>query len=221
MWDVFISHAWEDKEAVARPLCERLSNLGLRIWYDEFTFTLGDSLRRSIDRGLAESRFGVVILSQDFFSKEWPQKELDGLTTRERNSCKVILPIWHNVDLADVARYSPTLADKLAISTAKGLDIVAQEILRVVTPNENPLDSTYSETDAQKSEPIRLELDKQMFNEAEILQLIQKVQSRIMSLSQCITESLVLARKTNNDSLEEFCKDELLGYFNNEAHAPS
>ena len=130
MWDVFISHAWTDKEDIARPLAEALRRKGLRVWYDEFTLTLGDSLRRSIDRGLAESRYGVVILSPNFFAKEWPQKELDGLAAREVDSGKVILPVWHNVKWEDVRRFSPTLADKLAVSTAKGIDAVVEEILR-------------------------------------------------------------------------------------------
>jgi formylglycine-generating enzyme required for sulfatase activity len=131
-WDVFISHAWEDKEDIAGPLAEALRRKGLRVWYDEFTLTLGDSLRRSIDRGLAQSRYGVVILSPHFFAKEWPQKELDGLAAREDGSGKVILPIWHNVTREEVSRFSPTLADRLAVSTAKGLDAVVEEILRAL-----------------------------------------------------------------------------------------
>ena len=138
-WDVFISHAWEDKEDVARPLAEALRRKGLRVWYDEFTLTLGDSLRRSIDRGLAQSRYGVVILSPHFFAKEWPQKELDGLVAREVSSGKIILPVWHNVTWEDVRRFSPTLADKLAVSTAKGLDAVVEEILRALGASEGPL----------------------------------------------------------------------------------
>ncbi len=130
-WDVFISHTWEDKEDIARPLAEALRQKGLRVWYDEFTLTLGDSLRRSIDRGLAQSRYGVVILSPHFFDKEWPQRELDGLAAREVSSGKTILPVWHNVTREDVSRFSPTLADKLAVSTAKGLDAVVKEVLRL------------------------------------------------------------------------------------------
>ena len=130
-WDVFISHAWEDKENIARPLAEALRGAGLRVWYDEFTLTLGDSLRRSIDRGLARSRYGVVILSPHFFAKEWPQRELDGLVAREVSSGKTILPVWHNVTRKDVSRFSPTLADKLAVSTTEGLDTVVEKILRV------------------------------------------------------------------------------------------
>jgi len=51
-YDVFISHASEDKEAVARPLARHLQELGLRVWIDECELTLGDSLRRKIDAGL-------------------------------------------------------------------------------------------------------------------------------------------------------------------------
>jgi hypothetical protein len=120
MWDVFISHAWEDKEAVARPLAHKLSEAGINVWYDEFALTLGDSLRRSIDRGLAVSRYGLVILSPDFFNKGWPQRELDGLTTREIRSGKVILPVLHRLTHTDVERFSPTLADKVSVSTTAG-----------------------------------------------------------------------------------------------------
>jgi len=133
-WDVFISHAWEDKEAIARPLAEALRRKGLRVWYDEFTLTLGDSLRRSIDRGLAQSKYGVVILSPNFFAKEWPQKELDGLAAREVYGDKVILPIWHNVTADQVREYSPTLADRVAVSSDRGLEHVVEELLRVIKP---------------------------------------------------------------------------------------
>lgn len=78
-YDVFICHASEDKDSFVRPLSKELSSRGLRVWYDEFSLKLGDSLRRSIELGLTKSHFGIVVLSLAFFSKEWPQKELDGL----------------------------------------------------------------------------------------------------------------------------------------------
>jgi len=134
VWDIFISHASEDKDAVARPLAEHLRSLGLTVWYDEFTLSLGDSLRQSIDYGLANSKFGVVILSPDFFSKNWPTRELDGLFAKETYSGKVILPVWHNIDQAGVSKRSPMLADRIAAITSKGLDVVVREIMRVVDP---------------------------------------------------------------------------------------
>jgi hypothetical protein len=136
LWDIFISHASEDKEQVAKPLAEELQKRGLRVWYDEFSLSLGDSLRRSIDEGLAQSRFGVVVLSRGFFAKEWPQRELDGLTSREVVGGKVILPIWHGVSHADVVTYSPTLADRLAMVSERGIPALADAIEKEVRGSE-------------------------------------------------------------------------------------
>ncbi len=135
IYDVFISHASEDKDDVARPLAETLQVGGLSVWYDEFSLRMGDSLRRSIDRGVAGSRFGVVILSPNFFRKDWPQYELDGLVTRAVSNEQEILPVWHDVTKQEVISYSPSLADKIARSTATHtIEEIAQEILDLVLP---------------------------------------------------------------------------------------
>ena len=134
-WDVFISHATEDKESFVRPLANLLQNRGVRVWFDEFALKLGDSLRRSIDRGLAGSKFGVVVLSPAFFSKEWPQRELDGLMAREISGGKIILPVWHNISAADVRARSPLLADRFAVSSSEGLSRVADSIISVLRTN--------------------------------------------------------------------------------------
>lgn len=139
MWDVFISHASEDKEEIARPLAQRLSERGINVWFDEQTLRLGDSLRRKIDQGLANSRFGIVILSPNFFAKEWPQLELDSLVARELGSDKLILPVWHEIERIDITRYSPILAGKLAVSTSRGMDEVVRQILKVVEVDESGL----------------------------------------------------------------------------------
>lgn len=117
-FDVFISHASEDKDEVVRPLATALRAAGLSVWYDEFELRIGDSLRRKIDRGVGSSRFGVVVLSDSFFGKGWPEYELDGLVTKSVSGDQVILPIWHNVTKKQVIGYSASLADKLARSTA-------------------------------------------------------------------------------------------------------
>ena len=84
-YDVFISHASEDKNEVARPLAEALRANGLSVWYDEFELRIGDSLRRKIDKGIANSNFGIIVISRDFISKGWTNYELDGLITRAVN----------------------------------------------------------------------------------------------------------------------------------------
>ena len=96
-FDVFISHASEDKDAVVRPLAEALREHGLEVWFDAFELRIGDSLRRKIDAGIASSRFGIVVLSKPFFSKGWTQYELDGLVTMSVSGRQVLLPLWHGV----------------------------------------------------------------------------------------------------------------------------
>jgi hypothetical protein len=141
-WDVFISHAWEDKESFARPLAQGLADFGLKVWFDECTLTVGDSLRRSIDQGLARSRFGIVVISRNFLQKEWPQKELDGLVAREVDGIKVILPVWHEITADEVRSYSPLLADRLAASSDKGLDHVIAELIRAIQRDSPALSAT-------------------------------------------------------------------------------
>jgi hypothetical protein len=154
--DFFISHASEDKGAIARPLAEALRRRGYTVWFDEYELTLGDSLRRSVDRGLAECRFGLVILSPSFFSKQWPQRELDGLTTREiGGASKVILPVWHEVDQAYVARFSLPLADKLAVRSTVGVPAIVEQIELALKKAES-LDSggRSREPDAQAAQDL-------------------------------------------------------------------
>jgi hypothetical protein len=116
-YDVFISHASEDKDSVVRDLANALTAEGLRVWYDEFTLRIGDSLRQKIDRGLASSRVGLVVLSPSFISKGWPNYELDGIVARSVSGEQTLLPIWHDITKQQVIDYSPSLADKVARST--------------------------------------------------------------------------------------------------------
>lgn len=131
-WDLFISHASEDKETVVLPLCAALRRAGLRIWLDRQELHLGDSLREKIDEGLANSRFGVVVLSPSFLAKGWPRRELNGLMAVEESGQKVILPVWHRINKQTLTEYSPILADRLAADTSHGIQEVASEIIAMV-----------------------------------------------------------------------------------------
>ena len=132
-YDVFISHASEDKDALVRPLANALKAEGLVVWYDEFELRLGDSLRRKIDRGLAKSRVGLVVLSEAFIAKGWTNYELDGIVTRSVDGDQVLLPIWHNISKDTVVEYSPSLADKVARSTATHtVEEIAAEIADLI-----------------------------------------------------------------------------------------
>jgi hypothetical protein len=133
-FDVFISHATEDKDALVRPLAHALQELGVAVWYDEFELRVGDSLRRKIDAGLASSRFGIVVLSHAFFAKNWPQYELDGLVTREMaGEQQIILPLWHEISKDEVIGHSPSLADKVALQTSLySVSEIAEQIAEVI-----------------------------------------------------------------------------------------
>jgi tetratricopeptide (TPR) repeat protein len=131
-WDIFLSYAREDVAEVVRPLVELLERRGCHVWFDEMQLSLGDSLRRKINDGLAHSRFGVVVISDAFFAKKWPQDEVNGLLARETDGTKVVLPVLHRITSARLASVAPLLADRIAVSTDKGLDSVADEILRVL-----------------------------------------------------------------------------------------
>ena len=134
-WDAFVCYASEDQEAVARPLATFLSDLGLRVWYDEMELRVGDRLRRKIDAGLARCRFGVVILSESFFGKHYPESELDGLAQREQDGRDLILPVWNDVNVEVVRRHSPRLADRVALKWQDGIEIVATGLLKVIAPD--------------------------------------------------------------------------------------
>lgn len=131
--DVFISHASEDKDEFVRPLANALIDQGLKVWYDEMTLRIGDSLRQKIDKGLANSRVGLVILSPAFIKKGWTNYELDGIVTRTVSGEQVLLPIWHNITKQQVVDFSPSLADKVARSTATHtIEEIAQEIAELL-----------------------------------------------------------------------------------------
>lgn len=118
-YDVFVSHATEDKESFSDEFVQILQQkFNLKVWYDAVSIKWGDSIRTEIDKGLKKSKFGVVVLSRSYISKYWTNYELEGLFQRESNGGKLILPIWHNITKQEVQRFSSSLAGKMAMNTA-------------------------------------------------------------------------------------------------------
>ncbi|MES2394430.1 MAG: toll/interleukin-1 receptor domain-containing protein [Bacteroidota bacterium] len=135
-WDVFISHSSEDKDTLVRELANMLDNLGVKVWYDEFSLKVGDSLTQKIDEGLIDSNFGIVIISNAFLNKKWTDYEYRSLLSKEDNFKKVILPIWHNITHAEVKSFSLYLADKFALDTTKvNLQEIAKKLLEIIRPD--------------------------------------------------------------------------------------
>ncbi len=135
-WDIFISHSSEDKDSIVRDLAKLLDDLGVKVWYDEFTLKVGDSLTQKIDEGLIDSNFGVVIISKAFLNKKWTDYEYRSLLGKEDNFKKVILPIWHNISIDEVKEFSLFLADKFALDTNKqSLEEIAKKLLEIARPD--------------------------------------------------------------------------------------
>ncbi|MCY4071682.1 MAG: toll/interleukin-1 receptor domain-containing protein [Chloroflexi bacterium] len=132
-YDVFLSHASEDKDDVARPLAVLLQERGLRVWYDEFELKIGDNLVAKLNAGISGSRFGILVLSKDFFGKDWTKYELDALENLAVTEDRILFPIWHNITGHEVRAYRASLANIVARSTAThNIEEIADEILAVI-----------------------------------------------------------------------------------------
>ena len=132
-YDVFISHATEDKPYV-EPLVEALEAAGIKVWFDKTALEWGDDLRPSIDRGLANCRYGIVVLSKAFLGKKkWTEYELNSLFALEQPGKKIILPIWHGITRDDLLQYGAGFADRLAkISSKDSYEDIVKSLLNLV-----------------------------------------------------------------------------------------
>lgn len=130
----FISHDSRDKEAFVRELAHELTKNFCKVWHDEFSLKVGDSLRASIERGLRETKKCIVVLSPNFLSNNgWGRAEFDSVFIREViEKQNVILPVWLNVDVNDVYNCSPRLADKVGLAATLGVREVARLLANAV-----------------------------------------------------------------------------------------
>lgn len=135
-YDLFISHASEDKDEIVRPMATILERLSVRVWYDEFSLQLGDSLTASIDKGLRQSRYGLLVLSKAFIGKNWPDFEYRSLLTRQIDGESVILPLWYGVTKEEVKAYSLFLTDIKGLAVSRdNMNVVIPAIVKVVRPD--------------------------------------------------------------------------------------
>lgn len=137
-YDVFVSHAWEDKADFVDELVSEMRRINIKVWYDTERLKWGDSMREKIDKGLSKSRYGVVVLSPDYIreDKYWTKAELNGLFQVETINGKTILPIWHKLTKKQVAEYSPIIADRKAMTTALMTpDEIAMELTKLFKLN--------------------------------------------------------------------------------------
>ncbi|MDP3610816.1 MAG: toll/interleukin-1 receptor domain-containing protein, partial [Rubrivivax sp.] len=135
-WDVFVSHASEDKASLVRPLAEALQEYGVKVWYDNFTLRPGCSLGRSIDAGIDEAEFGIVVLSPSFVAKEWPRYEFDALRHRHTERGERLITLWHGLRVDDAPPWAQGLDGVQGLdSSAQSTTELAMNILKRVRPD--------------------------------------------------------------------------------------
>ncbi|GAA2838024.1 toll/interleukin-1 receptor domain-containing protein [Kitasatospora sp. CM 4170] len=204
--DLFISHASEDKEGLVRPLYSALGRLGLRVWYDEQSLSIGDSLSGAIDSGLKAARYGAVILSPSFLKKAWPEYELRSLIALESGRPKKILPVWYNLNRSDVLKYSPHLADRVALVVGDQSPMeVALGIVRVASPRRySELSRIAAAERLARESAIRVDL-RDMASMPLLFEPLTKAQlSRVRLINEALME---VFPQTWNEAVSSFQRD--------------
>jgi hypothetical protein len=132
--DIFLCHAWDDRAGAAKELHDLLEARGVKVWFSEKDVVLGTSLLREIDKGLAKSRVGIVLVTPALLRRVQQEgiadKELSVLLARD-----LLVPIVHNTTYDALREVSPMLASRSGLSTAEGpMATVAAKLAELVAP---------------------------------------------------------------------------------------
>ncbi|WP_085536620.1 toll/interleukin-1 receptor domain-containing protein [Massilibacteroides vaginae] len=132
--DVFLCHAWDDRKDAAKELHDLLESKGVTVWFSEKDVLLGSSLLREIDKGLAKSRVGIVLVTPSFLKRVNDEgiadKELSALLARD-----LLVPIVHNTTFEDLREVSPLLGSRSGLSTIEdSMGDIAAKLAELVTP---------------------------------------------------------------------------------------
>lgn len=116
--DVFLCHAWDDRSGAAKQLHDLLESRGVKVWFSEKDVALGTPLLREIDKGLAKSRVGIVLVTPALLRRLQAEgiadKELSALLARD-----LLVPIVHNTTYEALREVSPLLGSRSGLSTAE------------------------------------------------------------------------------------------------------
>src|SRR5687768_6900075 len=135
-YDAFISHAVEDKIPIANELCAKLEQAGLKIWYSGKELGIGDSIEKTIEKGLNRSRYGIVIFSPTYLAKNWTIREFYTLLAKEIEEQKVILPVLFNISLDELKNKDLVMADRFAVNADKGIDFVVERLVKEIRKSQ-------------------------------------------------------------------------------------
>lgn len=132
--DVFLCHAWDDRKDVAKELHDLLESNGVSVWFSEKDVFLGSSLLREIDKGLAKSRVGIVLVTPSFLNRVKGEgiadKELSALLARD-----LLVPIVHDTTFENLREVSPLLGSRSGLSTIENtMEDIAAKLAELVSP---------------------------------------------------------------------------------------
>ena len=132
--DIFLCHAWDDRKGIAKELHDFLESKGVSVWFSEKDVLLGSPLLREIDKGLAKSRVGIVLVTPSFLERIKGEgiadKELSALLARD-----LLVPIVHNTTFENLREVSPLLGSRSGLSTIEdSLEIIADKLAELATP---------------------------------------------------------------------------------------
>ena len=135
--DYFLCHAWDDRKEAAKELYEMLVSQGATVWFSEKDVLLGSTLLREIDKGLAKSRTGIVLVTPAFLrgipKMGIADKELSVLLAQNR-----LIPVAHNTTFEALNEVSPMLASRSGLSTAEeSMSDIAAKLAELAAPGEN------------------------------------------------------------------------------------
>lgn len=212
-WDIFISHATEDKK-IASPLANKLQKLGLKVWYDQDVLKWGDSLMDSINSGLKNSLYGIVIFSKTFFKKNWTLTELKTLVSlANATGEKKILPLLYEISHNEISEKYPILSDIVARSWDEGLDSLANEIKKLVESkktilNEHKKTTSIKNEDTQRNKQVSEFLLKKF---KDLGLQMQNLQGLAKSNQMMITQNKEYLKRKNElvDEIEKVVKNPL------------
>lgn len=131
--DVFLCHAWDDRQGIAKDLHDLLEAAGVKVWFSEKDLALGVPMMRAIDKGLANSRIGLVLVTPALLSRLPKEgvadKELSALLAGNQ-----LVPIVHNTTYEALRNVSPLLASRSGLDTGEDtLAVVATKIAELIT----------------------------------------------------------------------------------------
>ena len=204
MKDLFIAHASEDKDDLVRPLAEKLIRAGVDVWYDEFSMSPGDSVSESIDKGLIECNYGLVVISPAFLKKKWTDYELKSLLAKEVHKGKTIIPVWHNVDYEAVSGRSLYLADKNALKSSSGIDQLSFDVIKAVRPD---IINSYALKSISRKLKPRGKRVKRSISELDPGEIVHKAMPKYVVLASKMFDSAFPGISTLKEIVENFARD--------------